>query len=48
MLATGACVFGRGRNTRTERFYWPEREDNLDDEDDDGSERGIGWYEERV
>jgi hypothetical protein len=48
VLASGARVLGRGRNTGTERLYWPEREDDLENEDEDGSEHGIGWYEERV
>ncbi len=48
VLAGGACVLGGGRNTRPESFYWSRREDNLEKEDEDGSENGIRWYEERV
>ncbi len=48
VLANGIRVFSGGRNTRAESFYWSRLEDNLENKNEDGSENGIGRYEERV
>jgi hypothetical protein len=48
LLALYSPAVVKGRNTRTECLYWSGRDDNMENEDENGSESGIGWYEERM